>query len=234
MLLQSRTPLIPATTSMLVVGNSHPAGEGSSNTVTHGWPGVMMSQLPAGLTMVNEAIAGQRIQSMIDNISTQVYANLVANKLNIIFAQEFGNELSNNGRNVQAAYAKWVSYCNSIRTYAAANNRKVYIISVGMHPTAGVEGTPPADSLARIESVLAVNVLLRENYPQFCDQFADLGRFSPFKELFEGGDYSMEAFIATGMYNRANGVVDRVHFGDAGHARVGGIMADAARHVRAR
>ena len=228
--LYPRAPLTPATLNVIGVGNSHMFGEGS----TAGMP--WFSQLAAnfpGVSFTNTGIGGQRIQSMIDNISTQVYQRLVAGKLNVIFAQEFGNEMANNGRDAAAAHAKWVTYCNLIRAHAAANGRKVYLITVGLHPTGA--GATYNDTLARIASVQAANALVRTNFRSYCDQFIDLAAYEPFKSLFAGGVYDVPAFSATGMYDRSDGVAfDRVHMGNAGHALVGAIAVHALRRVRAK
>lgn len=226
-----RAALTASNVSVLGVGNSHMFGEGSTSGMA--WFSQLAAMFPA-LTFVNTGIGGQRIQSMIDNIATQVYQRLVSGKINIIFAQEFGNEMANNGRDAAAAHAKWVTYCNMIRTYAANNNRKVYLITVGLHPS-GAAATY-AETLARIASVQAANALIRTNYRSYCDQFIDLAAHQPFAALFAGGDFTEAGFAASGMYNRAtNGdgqPNDRVHMGNAGHTRVANIAADAIRRVR--
>lgn len=226
----NRAPLTAETIQVLGVGNSHMAAEGASPAATNGWFALLAARFP-GVTFTNVGIGGQRIQLMLDNITTQVYNRLHATKLNVIFAQEFGNEMANNGRDAAAAHAKWVTYCNNIRTYARNNNRRVYIITVGLHPTGA--GATPSDTAARIASVKAANTLIRANYRAYCDQLIDLGAHEPFASLFNGTDFTEAAFAATGMYNRSDGVPnDRVHLGNAGHARLAEIGWEAIRRVR--
>jgi hypothetical protein len=190
-----------------------------------------MMALTPGVTMVNTGIGGQSITAMIGNAATAVDAHLDATKLNILFGQEFGNEMASNGRNAVAAHDKWVTYCNARRAAAAAAGKRLYIITVGLHPT-GAAATY-ADTLARVASVKAANALIRANYRDYCDQFIDLGEFSPFKELFAGGSFLEADFQACGMYSRNDGVaLDRVHMGNAGHLLVGSIAAHALKRVR--
>ncbi len=139
--------------------------------------------------------------------------------------------MASNGRNAVAAHAKWVTYCNARRAAANTAGAKLYIITVGLHPT-GAAATY-ADTLARVASVQAANNLIRTNYRDYCDQFIDLAEFSPFKALFAGGSYYEADFLASGMYSRDDGTpLDRVHMGNAGHALVGSIAAQALKRVR--
>lgn len=210
-------------------GNSHVAGEGAASTSLR-WTN-RMSALTPGVTMVNSGVGGQSITAMISNAATAVDAHLDTSKLNVLFAQEFGNEMASNGRNAVAAHDKWVTYCNARHAAANAAGAKLYIITVGLHPT-GAAATY-ADTLARVASVQAANSLIRANYRDYCDQFIDLAEFSPFKELFAGGSYHEADFLASGMYSRDDGTaLDRVHMGNAGHALVGSIAAQALKRVR--
>lgn len=225
-----RATLNGSSINVICAGNSHVAGEGSSSTANR-WTDVMMRSF-TGISMVNVGIGGQSIQSMIDNAATQVDNRLVAGKINVLFAQEFGNEMAANGRDANAAHAKWVTYCNGRKAAAASAGKKLFIVTVGLHPT-GAAATYP-ETLARIASVQQANALIRENYREYCDLFMDLGALEPFAGLFAGGVYTEAAFAATGMYNRSDGVpLDRVHMGDDGHARTGWLAVQAFRRIRA-
>lgn len=224
-----RAALAGENINVIGAGNSHMAGEGAS-VAANNWFSKLAAQYP-GVTFTNVGIGGQRIQSMIDNAAAQVDNRLVAGKINVLFAQEFGNEMANNGRNAAAAHAKWVSYCNARRAAAKAAGKRLYIITVGLHPTGA--GATYADTLARIASVQAANALIRADFRSYCDQFIDLAAFGPFASLFAGGDFTVPAFTASGMYSRDDGVaLDRVHMGNAGHALVGRVAAEAFRRVR--
>lgn len=226
-----RAVLTAATHEVLGVGNSHMAQEGAS--ANNGWFSQLAARFP-GITFTNVGIGGQRIQSMLDNITTQVYQRLSTTKTTVIFAQEFGNEMANNGRDADAAHAKWVTYCGLIRSYAAANNRKIYLITVGLHPT-GAAATYP-DTLARIASVRAANDLIRARHGTYCDQWIDLAAHEPFSTLLASNDFTEAGFAVSGMYNRFTGgddvANDRVHMGNAGHTRVGQIAWEAIQRVR--
>ena len=227
--LYPRAPLTSAAVKIICHGNSHVAGEGAASTSLR-WTDRMVALTP-GITMVNTGVGGQSITAMIGNASTAVDAHLDATKLNILFAQEFGNEMAANGRDAAAAHAKWVTYCDARRAAASAAGKRLYIITVGLHPTGAA--TTYAGTLARVASVQAANALIRANWRNYCDQFVDLGEFAPFKALFDGGSYHEADFLACGMYSRDDGTpLDRVHMGNAGHARVGQIMAQALKRVR--
>lgn len=224
-----RAPISAAAMKIICHGNSHTFGEGASSSATR-WTAILSAAYP-GITVVNSGVGGQSITAMLGNAATAVDSQLDATRLNVLFAQEFGNEMAANGRDAAAAHAKWVTYCNARRAAATAAGKRLYIITVGLHPTGA--GATYADTLARIASVQAANALIRANFRNYCDQFVDLGAFEPFKALFDGGSYYEADFLASGMYNRSDGVAnDRVHMGNAGHARVGEIMALAARRVR--
>lgn len=229
-----RAPITSSAMKIICHGNSHVAGEGASSTATR-WTSILGTESPVsgtGVTIINSGIGGQSITAMLGNAATAVDAQLDAGKLNVLIGQEFGNEMAANGRDAAAAHAKWVTYCNARRAAAVAQGKRLYIITVGLHPT-GAAATP-AETLARIQSVQAANVLIRANFRSYCDQFIDLAAFEPFASLFAGGDYTVSAFQASGMYSRDDGVaLDRVHMGNAGHALVGRIVAQALRKVRA-
>lgn len=230
-----RAPITSSAMKIICHGNSHVAGEGASSTTTR-WTGVLGTLAPVtgtGVSIVNSGIGGQSITAMLGNAATAVDAQLESGKLNVLIGQEFGNEMAANGRDAAAAHAKWVTYCNARRAAAVSQGKRLYIITVGLHPT-GAATTYP-ETLARIASVLAANTLIRDNYRSYCDQFVDLAAFAPFSTLFEGGDFTVGAFQANGMYSRDDGTpLDRVHLGNAGHALVGRIIAQALRKVRAK
>jgi hypothetical protein len=214
--------------NVIGAGNSHMFGEGSTSGMA--WFSQLAAKFP-GITFTNVGIAGQRIQSMIDNRVTQIDNRLVSGKLNVIFAQEWGNEMANNGRDANAALVKWEQWCGAVSTAAENAGKRVYIITVGLHPTGA--GATPADTLARINSVKLANTLMRANWSKWCDQFVDLGAHEPFQGLFDGSDYTVPAFAATGMYTRSdNGVNDRVHLGNPGHTHLANINSAAFLRVR--
>lgn len=214
-------------------GNSHTEGEGSSSTSTR-WTGMMQTHLPLSgksIPVVNTGIGGQSITAMIGNAATAVDAHLASGVLNILFAQEFGNELSANGRDVGAAWTKWITYCNARRAAAEAANKKLWIITVGMHPSGAAATQELRD--ARVQSTMAVNDLLRRRFREHSDQFIDLGASEPFKTLYEGGVWTSATFNEAAVYQRSDGTADdMVHMGNAGHAVLGALAARALLRVR--
>lgn len=230
-LLYPRAELTGAAINSIGAGNSHMAAEGAS-PLSLGWYNRLASAYP-GITFTNVGVGGQRIQTMIDNVQTQVIDRLVVGKENVVFGLEGGNEMSANGRDANAAYAKWVQWCGLVRSGAAAKGAALYLITMGSHP-AGNAATP-AETLTRINATKLYNDLLRAKWPTFCDHFVDVGALPVFKNLFDGGDYTLEAFAATGRYIRSdNGVNDRVHLNNTGHLDLFQMAQVAFHSVRRR
>jgi len=212
--------------NIIAHGNSLTAGTGTSSAAAQ-WTAVAQGIL--GVAVNNQGIGGQTIQAMKTTAPNAVDANLQANKLNVLVAWEFTNEISTNGRNAAAAHTQWASYCNARR--AAAAGKKLYIVTVGLIPAgAGASADATAERMA---AMTAADGLLRKNYRAYSDQFIDLAAHEPWKSLYAGGDWSTTAFNSAGIYHRSDGIADdRVHMGDAGYARVGQIVAQALKRVR--
>lgn len=218
-------------------GNSLVQGTGNgASGSSASWPAVMNTLAPlagAGVTVLNRGVGGQGITQMLTSAPTAVDANLDTTKLNVLMAWEFTNEVRTNGYNIQLAMEKWSQYCNERRAAAATAGARLFIVTMTCIPAASA--STQADRNARARAMNAVNVAMRANYRSYADAILDIGAIEPFATLFQNDVWTQAVFDAVPEYLRSdNGVVDSVHLGDAGYARVAAAAARAVLRVRKR
>lgn len=230
-----RAAVAGASMKIIAHGNSLVIGTGNgASGSAASWPTVMQSLAPlagAGVTVLNRGAGGQGITQMLSSAATAVDANLDPTKLNVLMAWEFTNEVRTNGYNAAAAMAVWIQYCNERRAAAAAAGAKLCVISMTTIPAASAASQPDRDARAR--AMNAVNVLMRANYRSYADILLDVAAVEPFATLFRNDVWTQATFDAVPEYLRSdNGVVDSVHLGDLGYARVAAAAARAITRVR--
>lgn len=223
--------------AMKIIAHGNSLVQGTNNGASGGtaaWPAVMNTLAPlagAGVTVLNRGVGGQGITQMLSSAATAVDANLDPTKLNVLMAWEFTNEVRTNGYNIPAAMEKWAQYCNERRAAAATANARLFIVTMTCIPAASAASQ--ADRNARARAMNAVNVAMRANFRSYADAILDIAAVEPFATLFQNDVWTQAVFDAVPEYLRSdNGVVDSVHLGDAGYARVAAAAARSVLRVR--
>jgi lysophospholipase L1-like esterase len=231
-----RAPVSLDDMQIICHGNSLTNGAGSSGASAK-WPAVTATLSPlsgTGISLVNAGVNGQRIASpgMRTTGPTAVDAILSTTKLNVLFAWEFTNELSNNGWFPVSAHNQLVAYCNERKAAAVSAGAQLHIIVVTVLPFRTIAASQ-TDTDNHMAGVVTVNETMRKNYRTYADQLMDLAAHEPWASMYAANDWSNAAFAAQSFYNRSDGVAnDNVHPGDAAYARIAQIAAHAITRVR--
>jgi hypothetical protein len=205
----------------LVDGNSLNFGTGSNGT-TGRWPQQAALLYPlAGhdVVPVNIAVAGQGTVTLGTGPSTmtaRAAANLhplfATDRLNILFAAEFTNEVKFNGADGAAAWAALKAYFLAARAAADLAGADLAIVA-GTAPPALYSSVPQAQIDAQNAALMVANDLLRRDYRNAgVDAVADVAAAPVFANLFASGIFTTSSFNATGAYHS-----DNVHFTDGGY-----------------
>lgn len=231
-----------ATTKIIVHGNSYTAGLGASPLPASRWTNVAQA-LPAlkGVPIDNRGVSAQTIRTlghgtpstMMQTGPSQVDAQLVAGKLNILVAWEGVNEYAQNGLDPDAVFDAYREYCLARRAAAAAAGKRLYIIVGDTTPGRSSTGTNP-DSVTRNLGRARTNFLLRTGYQEFSDQYHPINDYEPFATLFRNGTFTVPEFQASGWWVRSDlGATDYSHFGNLGYAGLAQIWSYAFTRIRA-
>lgn len=230
-----RAPISGAGVKAIAHGNSLVIGtaNGASSSAAS-WPSVMNTLSPlagAGVTILNRGVGGQGITEMLTTGPSAVDANLDVGKLNVLFAWEFTNEIRVNGYNAAAAMTKWVQYCNERRAAAVAMSARLFIVTMTVIPAAA--GATQSERNQRARAMATVNTLMRANFRSYSDLLLDVAALEPFATLYKNDVWTQATFDALPEYLRSdNGVVDSVHLGDIGYAKIAAAAARATTRVR--
>lgn len=223
MLIYPRFKYVAAGFKLICDGNSLTAGAGTSGNAGR-WPDQASLLVPLagmGVTPVNIAVSGQATvtqgtgpSTMSGRAATQLFPQFVTNRLNILCATEFTNEVKFNGANGAAAWAALKAYCLAARAAANAAGAKLAIV-VGTAPPALYSSVPQATINAQNAALMVANSLARSDYANAgVDAVADVAANPIFANLFASGVFTTASFNATGAYD-----TDNVHFNDTGYGK---------------
>lgn len=218
-------------------GNSLTFGTGSNGT-TGRWPQQACLLYPLaghGVTPVNIAVAGQGTvtlgsgpSTMVARAPAQLYPQFATDRLNILCATEFTNEVKFNGADAAAAWAALKAYC--LAAHAAADSAGADLaIIIGTAPPALYSSVPQGTINAQNQALMVANDLVRKDYANAgACAVADVAAHPVFASLFASGVFTTTSFNATGAYD-----TDNVHFTDAGYETYfAPVFARAATRVR--
>lgn len=219
-------------------GNSLTFGTGSNGS-TGRWPDQAFLLPPVAgfsVTPVNIAVAGQAIltlgtgpSTMSGRAAANLYPQFATDRLNILCATEFTNEVKFNGADAVAAWAAMKAYCLAAKAQATSAGAKLAII-IGTVPPALYSAVPQAQVDAQNAALNAANNLVRRDYRQAgADAVADVAAAPVFANLFASGVFTTASFAATGAYDPT----DYVHFTDTGYGLYWApVFAQAFKRVR--
>lgn len=168
-------------------------------------PYKLLAQL-SNVDAVNTALGGQSIGSAMSTIHPY-YS--IFRPVNVCTVWEITNNIADANISAATAYSNVVTQCNNLRRYG-------WKVVVGTCLPRHEEATFFTE-----EKRLAINLLIRGNWPNFADALADVG-----------ANEQIGAFGAnTGPYYFINGVSDGVHLGPTGNDVAATIFKNALNSI---
>jgi hypothetical protein len=227
---------------ILVDGNSTDYGVGASSTAST-WPELLKGLAPLvgqNVTVQNLAVGGKAITNVGGNTNnlmadrTALINAMSSTAHNIAIFSEFINELRLNSINAQAAYDAFVTYCLTVKSEAAAANKKLSIIIRTTTPAgAAPDGQGQSWIDSRMAAITQCNQWMRTKYRDFADGISDVAMSPPFRAMYEAGIWTPAAFNLAGVYTRSDGQPkDNTHMGDSGNLCIAQPCALAITRVR--
>lgn len=183
-------------TTIVCDGNSLTYGY-PYDTLVDSYPAKLKNVLPSNFTIYNFGVNGQTTLSMIGDASSQIDSLYDANKNNILFAFEIGNDIYLNGNLVNAVNS-FKQYCNDRRLVGWK------VVALTLPERIHGYTTPFGDNdTVYTQKIDGANALLTTNPNSYCDYLLDLRADINFTN-------SLSYYY----------VADRVHYSAQGYAAI--------------